>query len=249
MLGIMGAMTQEVDHLRDALVGVATHEVGGRDYHVGTLDGRAVVLTFSRWGKVASASTATTLVDRFGADELVFTGVAGAVDARLKVGDIVVADALYQHDLDARPMFPAMEVPLLGVSRFTSEPGRVARATQAAQSFIASLSDHIDAADLSALGVATPAIYTGPIASGDRFVASAAERARITGLVPGVLCVEMEGAAVAQVAYEHGVPLTVVRVISDTADDGAHLDFQRFIDVVGSRFTAGVVRVMLGAAS
>ena len=116
MFGIMGAMPQEVAHLHDAMEDVTTTTIGQRDYHVGRLDGREVVLAFSRWGKVASASTATTMIDRFGADELVFTGVAGAVNRALSVGDIVVADALVQHDLDASPLFAPMEVPLLGAA-------------------------------------------------------------------------------------------------------------------------------------
>ncbi|MEM9415427.1 MAG: 5'-methylthioadenosine/adenosylhomocysteine nucleosidase [Planctomycetota bacterium] len=245
MLGLMGAMQEEVAHLREALAGVTTHRVGGRDYHVGTLDGRAVVLAFSRWGKVASASTATTMVDRFGATELLFTGVAGAVDRGLKVGDIVVADALYQHDLDASPLFAPMEVPLLGEARMAVGREQVDRALRASVLFRDRLGEHVEAAELSALGVVSPSVHVGPIASGDQFVSSSAALERIASLVPGVLCVEMEGAAVAQVAHEHGVPLTVVRVISDGAAEGAHVDFQRFIDQVARRFTAGIVRAWL----
>ncbi|MFI4861726.1 MAG: 5'-methylthioadenosine/adenosylhomocysteine nucleosidase [Phycisphaerales bacterium JB063] len=245
MLGLMGAMQEEVAHLRALLAGVTTHKVGGRDYHVGTLDGHAVVLAFSRWGKVASASTATTMVDRFGARELVFTGVAGGIDPALKVGDVVVADTLYQHDLDASPLFAPMEVPLLGATSLPVELERVQRAARAGRVFLDRLVEHVEPAELTALGVGSPGVYVGPIASGDQFIASTLARERVASLVPGVLCVEMEGAAVAQVAYEHGVPLTVVRVISDGAAEGSAMDFQRFITEVASRFTAGIVRAWL----
>ncbi|XAM00670.1 5'-methylthioadenosine/adenosylhomocysteine nucleosidase [Phycisphaeraceae bacterium D3-23] len=245
MLGLMGAMQEEVAHLREALDDVTTHRVGGRDYHVGRLDGREAVLAFSRWGKVASASTATTMVDRFGVRELVFTGVAGAVDGGLNVGDIVVADALYQHDLDASPLFAPMEVPLLGACCFAVERERVERGVRAGALFLGRLAEHVEPGELAVLGVASPRVHVGSVASGDQFIASAAARARVEALVPGVLCVEMEGAAVAQVAHEHGVPLTVVRVISDGAAEGSAVDFQRFITEVASRFTAGIVRAWL----
>lgn len=245
MLGLMGAMLEEVAHLCEALEQVQTQTVGGRAYHVGRLHGHDVCLAFSRWGKVASASTATTMIDRFGASELIFTGVAGAINAALHIGDIVVADRLYQHDLDASPLFAPMEVPLLGARGLAVDARWVERAARAVASFVAHLAEHVDTADLAALGVTLPRVHVGTIASGDQFISDAAARARVAALVPGVLCVEMEGAAVAQVAHEHGVPLTVVRVISDGAAEGSAVDFQRFLDRVASRFTAGIVRAWL----
>ena len=156
-----------------------------------------------------------------------------------------VADALVQHDLDASPLFAPMEVPLLGAAVIELEPSRVRRAAQAGDMFAAKLYEHVSADELAALGVLLPNVHIGTIASGDQFVSCAAALSQIAERVPGVLCVEMEGAAVGQVAYEHGVPLTVVRVISDDASEGAHVNFQRFIDQVASRFTAGVVRAWL----
>src|SRR5207302_2739075 len=104
LLAIMGAMPDEVRHLVHELREVQTLVRGNRAYHRGTLWGHDTVVVFSHWGKVASAMTATTLVGELGAERLIFTGVAGGIDPALRVGDVVVATRLVQHDLDARPL-------------------------------------------------------------------------------------------------------------------------------------------------
>jgi adenosylhomocysteine nucleosidase len=95
--------------------------VAGRDFWVGHLHGRPVVAVLSRIGKVAAAITATVLLERFGARAIVFTGVAGGLAPGVNVGDVVVATQLLQHDLDASPIFPKYEVPLMGLSRFAAD--------------------------------------------------------------------------------------------------------------------------------
>jgi adenosylhomocysteine nucleosidase len=121
---------------------------------------------------------------------------------------------------------------------------------RAARGFVSSgLFGAVDERELAALGITRerpPRVVVGDIASGDRFVSSAAERERLRGLLPGLLCVEMEGAAAAQVCFEYGVPIAVVRVISDTADHGAAADFTRFLRVAGA-ISAGIVRGALEA--
>src|SRR5450631_2031071 len=99
-IGILGALPEEIDRLHADLKHVKETMVGGRSYLSGELLGFDCVIVFSRWGKVAAASTATVLIDRFGVDLVVFLGVAGAAVPHLQVGDIVIADTLVQHDLD-----------------------------------------------------------------------------------------------------------------------------------------------------
>lgn len=241
----MGAMTEEVGHLREKLEQATTETIGRREYHVGRLAGRDVCLAFSRWGKVAAASTATTMIDRYGASELLFTGVAGGVDSRLRIGDVVVADVLFQHDLDGSPLFPRLEVPLLGTAGFRPDGERVERATKASMRFLDGIAQHVAPESLATLGITNPKVHQGPIASGDQFISNEANRERIASLVPGVLCVEMEGAAVAQVAFERDVPFTVIRVISDSAAMGAAVDFRQFVREVASHYMAGIVRELL----
>ena len=89
-----------------------------RDFWLGDLHGVSVVLALSRIGKVAAATTATTLIEAFAADHIVFTGVAGALGAQVRVGDVVVADDFVQHDMDASPLFPRFEIPLYQRTRF-----------------------------------------------------------------------------------------------------------------------------------
>ena len=109
MLGIMSAMAEENRSLVGELGGQRqTINRGMRVYELGTLWGKPVILVFSRWGKVAAATTATCLITHFGVDEILFTGVAGGADPSVQVGDVVVARALYQHDMDASPLSRAM---------------------------------------------------------------------------------------------------------------------------------------------
>src|SRR5215469_12323527 len=132
-IGIMAAMQEEIGTLSKELP--AESEVvddGQRTYHSGPLWGTPMVVVFSRWGKVAAASTATHLISDFGVAEILFTGVAGAARPGLKVGDVVVGARLWQHDMDARPLLPRYEIPLLGRSSFASDEKRRDQLLQAA---------------------------------------------------------------------------------------------------------------------
>jgi len=124
-IGVVGAMSEEIALLRNALENPQVQTRGMRDYWQGSLFGRSVVLAFSRWGKVASASTVTTLIEFFEVDLVVFTGVAGALAPDLDIGDIVIAESLMQHDMDASalPGIKPFEIPLLGVENFPIKKG------------------------------------------------------------------------------------------------------------------------------
>lgn len=249
-IGIMGAMSEEVALLRGAMTDVEVETRGGREFASGTLCGRHGVVVFSRWGKVAAASTATTLIERHGVDTLLFTGVAGAVDPSLNVGDIVVAERLVQHDMDASalPGIARFEIPLLGVVEFGVEKPHVAAARRAAETYLAEdLRGDVSRDLLGEFDIDAPRVVTGTIASGDQFIADPAVARGLAEALPELRCVEMEGAAVAQVAHEHGVPCLVLRTISDKADHGAVVDFPRFVDRVASHFTCGAVLRLLPA--
>jgi adenosylhomocysteine nucleosidase len=240
-IGILGAMPEEVAQLVEELGATRrTHERGGRAYHQGRLFGRDAVVVFSRWGKVAAAATATHLLIEHGVQELLFTGVAGGADPSLRVGDVVVASGLVQHDMDASPLFPRHEVPLLGVARFGVPQALQQRALEAARAWLAR-----PEALAPEFGVTAPRAVAGEVASGDKFFAHAGELQALRARLPDVACVEMEGAAVAQVAYEYGVPLTVIRTLSDAADEAAPVDFLRFVQAVASRASHGIVRELL----
>ncbi len=233
-LAIVGAMHEEIAALRPCLAGVRTERRAGRDFHLGRLDGHDVILVRCGIGKVAAATTAAVLLDAFDAHALLFTGVAGGLGDGVRVGDIVVATALLQHDMNAEPLFPRWEVPLTGLARFGADAAWTARLVQAGRT-LAAAGTHAAAAT----------IHQGLVISGDRFVATHAESDQLRALLPDALAVEMEGAAVAQVCRDFARPFGVVRTISDRADDAAHGDFQRFVRDVAAPYSRDVVRAAL----
>jgi adenosylhomocysteine nucleosidase len=243
MLGIMGAMNEEVAALANALSVPNARTIAGRKFLSGNLFGQPTVLVESRWGKVAAATTATHLITTFKVDAVVMTGVAGAVDPALRVGDIVVARDLFQHDLDASPLFAPMEIPQLGLRAIRADEEMAQWLIAAAQRFVqAWLREDVAAGARDQFAIETPRVVHGDVATGDRFIASAAAGAEVRSRIPSAACVEMEGAAVAQVCHEHGLPFGVVRTISDTADHRAAVDFSRFLQRVAGRYTLGIMR-------
>jgi len=229
---ILSALAEEQQGLIELLREPRRVTRAGREFCMGDLHGTPVVLALTRIGKVAAATTTTTLIEAFGIQRLVFTGVAGGIGPGVLVGDVVVASEFVQHDMDASPLFPRYQIPLYGRERFTGD---------------AALGEALLAATriaLSRLGLQAT-VHHGLIASGDRFV-SAAEEARAlhaalsdAGHPP--LAVEMEGAAVAQVCHDYGIPFAAVRTISDRADDTAHVDFPRFVTEVASRYALAII--------
>ncbi|WP_438393520.1 5'-methylthioadenosine/adenosylhomocysteine nucleosidase [Caballeronia sp. DA-9] len=246
LLGIMAALPQELGDLVDAmrLAGnVRTETIGLREYHVGTAHGVPCVATLARVGKVAAATSASALIHVFGVEAIVFTGVAGGVRKDVRVGDIVIGDTLMQHDLDASPLFPRFEVPLLGMARFAANAALSEALANACTAFLAD--EH--AALEARFGVHPPRLHRGMIVSGDRFVSSHAEVNALRVALPEALAVEMEGAAIAQICYEHEVPCAVVRTVSDTADAEAPESFLEFLHALGGAYSSGILRRFLAA--
>ena len=246
-IGIMSAMREELSSLVMELgtEDDAVHS-GMRTYHRGRLWGVPVVLVFSRWGKVAASSTATQLITNFGVDEIIFTGVAGAVDPELNVGDVVIAEHLFHHDLDARPFYLRHEIPLLDMTTLKTDSRHRALALEAARRFLEhELRDAISPEALAEFHIAQPTVVEEDIASGDKFFAKEEDLAELRQRLPTVACVEMEGAAVAQICFEHGVPFVVIRTISDSANESAPMDFTRFVEWVASAYSHGILRNML----
>jgi len=244
-IGVMGAMPQETKLIDRAMAVRDSKEIARRVYATGSLEGIPTTAVFSRWGKVAAAATTATLIEQFGAELVLFVGVAGAVDPALEIGDVVIGQNLWQHDMDVSqlPQFSRYEIPLLDVMSFSSLPQYTSLAVEAAKDYLAGpLRDDVQSGLLSEFGIMKPKAVLGDIATGDQFVHDAEHVARLRRDLPKLQCVEMEGAAMAQVAHEHGVPFVVMRIISDKADHSAHLDFPRFIEEVSARMSAGLVK-------
>jgi len=245
-IGILGAMHEEVSLIKKRLTVSRIESIAGKEFFVGQLNGADVVVTHSRWGKVASASTASTLIHHFNVDCILFTGVAAALHPDLQIGDVVVSEKLYQHDMDTRPFFDQHIIPLLGFKYFEADKKLLSIGTASAQKFLREFSQYIDADSVNAFSLHNPKVHSGIIGSGDQFIGHPDIAKKILQETPEILAVEMEGAAVAQVCHEHNVPFIVIRTISDKANASAHIDFTKFIQNVASVYSFGIVNDIVG---
>lgn len=232
---ILSALAEEQQGLLERLHAPQRVTRAGREFWRGELHGQPVVLALSRIGKVAAATTATTLIEAFGVTRLVFTGVAGGMGPGVNVGDVVVATGFVQHDMDASPIFPRYQIPLYGREHFSCDENLSAVLSNAARIGLAGIGSHT--------------VHQGLIVSGDRFISAAHESLALQQALAAAghepLAVEMEGAAVAQVCFDYGVPFAAVRTISDRADDTAHVDFQKFVTEVASRYALAIMEEFL----
>lgn len=244
-IAILSALLDEQRGLLGELSNPNRVRRGGRDFWCGQWHGRDVVLALSKIGKVAAATTATTLIESFGAKSIVFTGVAGGVGVGVNVGDVVVASDFVQHDMDASPLFSRYEVPLYGRSRFPCDAALTAILLEAANEGLTWACGHFE----DERSGHRRKVHQGLIASGDRFVSDLADAAGLVdalqqfGLNP--LAVEMEGAAVAQVCHDYALPFAAVRTVSDRADSQAHVDFSEFVNQVASPYALVMIRHLM----
>lgn len=240
-VGILGAMKEEIDLVKGMVEHRNVVEIGNREFISGQINGVDCVVAFSKWGKVAATITASILLTEFKVTDLFFIGTAGALADGLNVGDIVVSKRLVQHDLDARPIIKQYELPLLNKVYVDSDATLSELAGRALENLLAQGVEKMVGEEAAKEFNLHPVLYFGDIASGDQFINSEAKRDEIIKGLPGILCVEMEGAAVAQVCLEFGVPFTVIRTISDTADHNARIDFGKFIQEVANAYSKAIV--------
>jgi adenosylhomocysteine nucleosidase len=174
---------------------------------------------------------------------VLFTGVAGGAGEHVRVGDLVVAEQLIQHDMDCRPLFPRFEVPLTRLDRFSTDQQLTNQLVHACSLFFSQdLDTALTHADRTLFRLHAPQIHRGLIGSGDEFIHHTERLQQLRSLLPGLLAVEMEGGAVAQVCFEFGIPFAIVRTISDSADAQSAVDFMQFIDKVASQYAFHLIR-------
>ncbi len=245
-VGVIGAMAEEVDRLHHHLDAESVTEDAGRVYRHGLLAGQRVTVVQSRIGKVAAALTAASLIRDHHVDAIVFTGIAGALHGHLAIGDVVVATELVQHDLAGPPeMFARGEIPLLGVVELATDESMLRAAVDAATAFVGDGLDRVvTPAQLAGLGIGRPSVHVGQVATGDEFIEGDLKDV-VRRRTPDAICVDMEGAAVAQVCHElGGVPLCVIRAISDLSSGTASVDFPKFLDQLASHYSYEILSRM-----
>ena len=245
-------MAEEHDELASRLVERGQDLVGGRSVIKGTFLGRRVILAKSGVGKVAAAHAATLLIHAFECRAIVVAGVAGAIDPRIAIGDVVIADRLVQHDYGHRTQDGLRHyrpgIAPIGDNRQAIEFAVAPALLATLRAGLADMALPAMPPDLRPPGPAgsTPRLHFGPIVSGDQFINSEATRDELHR-AHGALAVEMEGAAVAQVAEIFGVPCVVVRSVSDRAGADSHLDFPRFLGLtapIAAEIVARIVTIL-----
>jgi len=244
MIGIISAMQEEIQALLNKLENVSISEKGMRKYYKGTLFNKDVILVFSRWGKVASAVTTTQLINDFNVSEIIFTGVAGGIIDELNIGDVVIGKNLYQHDLNASPFYEKLEIPILKKKfLITADASNILHATN---TFLDTYNNYVNQSDAKLFNITKPKVVFGDIASGDQFISSSKKIKKLNKLIPTATCVEMEGASVAQVCFEYSMPFSIIRIISDKANDNANIDFSKFSNSIASNYALGILKNYFG---
>ena len=216
-LGIIGAMSVEVETLKSEMKNLTVTKKAGMEFYDGMLEDLPVVVVQCGVGKVNAAMCAQVLCDCFDVTHLVNTGIAGSLCAELDIGDLVISDDAMYHDFDAQNFGYEMgEVPGMGVLTFAADPAMIAYAQAAAEAVNPGHS------------------RIGRVASGDLFVAERTAKERIIANTQA-LCTEMEGAAIAHVAFRNKLPFVILRAISDKADDSAEMDYPTFEAIAAHR--------------
>lgn len=209
MIGIIAAMQKEMDNITSRMTSPVKEKAGGVEFIRGEIGGRELVCSVCGIGKVFAAMCAEAMIIKYAPELIINTGVGGTLTRELGIGDVAVSDAVCQHDMDTTAL--------------GDEPGLISGINKVYFDADRKTADVI--CEIAAeMGIKT---YRGVIASGDRFVASSAEKDRIINTFNGISC-EMEGAAVGHVCYVNETPFVIVRAISDDADGGACENYGEF---------------------
>ena len=229
IIGIIGAMDLEVETLIGAMTEKEKTEFGKRTFYTGKLFGKKTVLARCGVGKVNAALTVQMMVDKFAITHIVNTGVAGSLDEKINIGDIVIATGAIYHDMDAVAFgYKKGQVPQMDVFEFKTDEELQIMAEEACKRVNPEIN-----------------VFKGRIASGDQFVAGKEVKNRIKAEFDP-LCVEMEGCAMAHAAYLNDIPSLIVRAISDKADDSAEEDYPVFEKKAAEHCAKMIMELMKG---
>lgn len=211
MVGIIGAMDEEVSKLKAMLEDVTVTTKAGMDFYRGTMYGKEVVIVRSGIGKVNAGICAQILSDLFNVKAIINTGIAGSLNEEINIGDIVLSKDALQHDVDATAFgYDVSVIPRMETSVFKGDETLIKLAQECCREVLTEINT-----------------FAGRVVSGDQFISEAGKKKWLTDTFAGY-CTEMEGAAIAQAAYLNNIPFLIIRAISDKADDSAEMDYPAF---------------------
>ena len=226
-IGILSAMPEEVGIILNNLKSINSYKFGDLEIYSGKFkleDSREILLTvaWSGWGKVSAARATTRLLSLdlkyIPIDIIIFIGVAGAVDKNLKKWDLIIADSVIQHDIDARPIFDKFIIPALNQKKIIPN-----------MKLVNTIFNKLKKDLVQKKIVKFANLYKGLVATGDMFISNTKKLNQLSRDISELYAVEMEGAAFAQVAVQEKVNWLVVRTISDGANESASNDFNKFL--------------------
>lgn len=227
IIGIIGAMEEEVELLKEKMTDTIIIEKAGMKFVKGTLKGQTAVVVRSGIGKVNAGICTQILADEFQVEAVINTGIAGSLKAEIDIGDIVLSTDTMQHDVDAREFgYPLGQIPRMETLTFLADE----KLRKLAKEVCEEVNPDIQ-------------VFEGRVASGDQFVADKETKEKIIENTQAY-CTEMEGAAIGQAAYLNKIPYLVIRAISDKADDSAHVDYPTF-ERQAIRHTVNLVSSMM----
>lgn len=211
MIGIIGAMEEEVTKLKELMTDISVIKKASMEFYKGVYNEKELVIVRSGIGKVNAGICTQILIDLFDVSLVINTGIAGSLDANINIGDIVISTDTIQHDVDAVAFgYDLGVIPRMDTSVFPADIRLLELATRICKEVNKDIS-----------------VINGRIVSGDQFIADKDKKDWLTSQFGGI-CTEMEGAAIAQAAYLNNIPFLIIRAISDKADDSAHMDYPSF---------------------
>ena len=226
-IGIIGAMETEVESLKADMTVTGVQKKAGMEFFEGTLGTASVVVVRSGIGKVNAALCVQILADLFDVTHIINTGVAGSLNAKLEIGDILISTDALHHDMDVTIFgYQPGEVPQLGFREFSADKRMAQLAKEACEKV-------------------NPDIHAifGRVVSGDQFISSKEIKQRLIEQFAGD-CAEMEGASIAHGACLNGIPFVIIRAISDKADDSSEMDYPAF-EAAAANHSAALVKEMI----
>lgn len=211
MLGIIGAMDEEVAKIKDQMEAIEVMSRASMEFFKGTVNGHPVVVVRSGIGKVNAAMCTQILADTYHVDAIINTGIAGSLNADINIGDIVLSTDTLEHDMDAVAFgYPLGQIPRMDTLSFEADAELRAVAKKVCEQVNPDVT-----------------VFEGRVVSGDQFISDKEKKQWLVKNFAGY-CTEMEGAAIAHAAYLNGIPFLIIRAISDKADDSASVDYPTF---------------------